>query len=352
MDIVTQGVLGAAVGYAVLGKRIGGKAALLGAAGGVLPDLDVLFAASTDIAYWQVHRGISHALIFGPLVALLLAPLSRAAFIRLGHGKSAVSDPPHISLAMWFGFWALAIGTHPLLDLMTTYGTQVLAPFDRTPYSFSAISIIDPIYTGMLIAGLIMAFVWRDQSVRAARFMLCMLALSSAYVGLSGYQNVVALREAKAQLPVGAAVNAYTTIFSPWLRRVVVDEPQRLRVGFVSTINPQPIRWQEIHRDPEAVALANAVRQSEAGKTFYRFAHGPTHARVVQVDGRRELQITDARFGTPGQAITGFWGLAVPLESGVLRVEEAYRFQVNRAPREGDIKALALAKLGLAQTVF
>ena len=42
MDSLTQAALGAALGEAMLGKKIGGKAALIGAAIGTIPDLDVL----------------------------------------------------------------------------------------------------------------------------------------------------------------------------------------------------------------------------------------------------------------------------------------------------------------------
>ncbi|MCB0468978.1 MAG: metal-dependent hydrolase, partial [Aequorivita sp.] len=48
MDSVTQIVLGAAVGEAVLGKKIGNKAMALGAIAGTIPDLDVLSSHFTD----------------------------------------------------------------------------------------------------------------------------------------------------------------------------------------------------------------------------------------------------------------------------------------------------------------
>lgn len=41
MDSLTQIVLGAACGEAILGKKIGNKALLFGAIGGTIPDLDV-----------------------------------------------------------------------------------------------------------------------------------------------------------------------------------------------------------------------------------------------------------------------------------------------------------------------
>ena len=43
MDSLTQVALGSAVGYAVLGNKIGRKAVFWGAALGTLPDLDVFF---------------------------------------------------------------------------------------------------------------------------------------------------------------------------------------------------------------------------------------------------------------------------------------------------------------------
>ena len=44
MDSLTQIVLGAAVGEAVLGRKIGNKAILYGAIAGTIPDLDVIIA--------------------------------------------------------------------------------------------------------------------------------------------------------------------------------------------------------------------------------------------------------------------------------------------------------------------
>ena len=41
MDSLTQIVLGAAVGEAVLGKKVGNRAMLWGAVAGTIPDLDV-----------------------------------------------------------------------------------------------------------------------------------------------------------------------------------------------------------------------------------------------------------------------------------------------------------------------
>ena len=96
------------------------KAALLGALGGTLPDLDLLFTDAASVDYFVAHRGISHSLFFAPLVALPLAFAGRRW-------------RPAVGFAPWWCFWLLVLITHPLLDLFTSYGTQLLAPFSREP---------------------------------------------------------------------------------------------------------------------------------------------------------------------------------------------------------------------------
>ena len=65
MDSLTQIVLGAAVGEAVAGRKMGAKAALWGAIAGTIPDLDVFFTAFYHpIEGALVHRGFSHSILF------------------------------------------------------------------------------------------------------------------------------------------------------------------------------------------------------------------------------------------------------------------------------------------------
>ncbi len=70
MDSLTQIVLGAAVGEAVLGKKVGNKAMFYGAIAGTLPDLDVISNYFVDtITALEWHRGITHSLVFSVLAA-------------------------------------------------------------------------------------------------------------------------------------------------------------------------------------------------------------------------------------------------------------------------------------------
>ncbi|RAJ11340.1 inner membrane protein [Arenibacter echinorum] len=60
MDSLTQIVLGAAVGEAVLGKKVGNKAMMYGAIAGTIPDLDVMANYVTDtVTAIEWHRGFT-----------------------------------------------------------------------------------------------------------------------------------------------------------------------------------------------------------------------------------------------------------------------------------------------------
>jgi inner membrane protein len=72
MDSLTQIALGAAVGVAVMGRRTAvWKAALWGAIGGTLPDLDAFIDHGDAILNMTRHRAESHALFVLTLAAAL-----------------------------------------------------------------------------------------------------------------------------------------------------------------------------------------------------------------------------------------------------------------------------------------
>ncbi|MDG2448397.1 MAG: metal-dependent hydrolase, partial [Saprospiraceae bacterium] len=144
MDSITQAVLGAAIGEAVAGRKIGHKAAIAGAVIGTIPDLDVLFIPFLDeMTKMSFHRGYSHSILFCLVTAFLIAfAMSKIKWIGdLSYRK-----------AWMVSFFALF--THVLLDAFTTYGTQLLLPFSDWRISFDSINIVDPIYTLPLMTGL------------------------------------------------------------------------------------------------------------------------------------------------------------------------------------------------------
>lgn len=176
MDSLTQITLGAAVGEAVLGKKAGNKAPLWGALAGTLPDLDVVFALILDpVDYLSVHRGFSHSLFFPFLVAPLLG------FIAYRIHKRTVDA----SQFDWMKLFFWSIITHPLLDMMTGYGTQLFYPFSRYAVEFNTIFIVDPLYTVPFLICLIVAMTKNRTSDKRRFWNWLGITLSTGYLILT-----------------------------------------------------------------------------------------------------------------------------------------------------------------------
>jgi len=178
MDSLTQIVLGAACGEAVLGKKIGNKALLFGAIGGTIPDLDVFVGPlffKNEIDAMLFHRGFMHSILFAVLGAFLFGWLVHKLYDS-GKRTNTTNRKDWILLFFW------ALFTHPILDAFTPYGTQLFTPFSDYRVAFNNIAVADPLYTApFLICIIILMFYNRTKSKR--RFWLKLgIGLSSVYM--------------------------------------------------------------------------------------------------------------------------------------------------------------------------
>ena len=171
MDSLTQLTLGAAVGEAVLGKRIGRKALLWGAAGGTLPDLDVLLKYADPVMDFTYHRSFSHSIF----VLSLLTPVFVWLILKIHPSSKRYSR--QWALMIWLVFM-----THIFLDCLTVYGTQIFWPIWNHPVGLGSIFIIDPLYTVPLIVGVLAALLMEQDNHWQYRLNIVGLTLSSLYL--------------------------------------------------------------------------------------------------------------------------------------------------------------------------
>lgn len=350
MDPVTHAALGAVVGHAIAGRRLGGVAALAGAVAGAFPDIDVLWAGAGEdpLSYWELHRGFTHALVFAPLagIPLGLAGASVHAWFRMRGGKP---------VAGIFGAWVLvcvaAILSHVLNDAVTVYGTPLFLPFSDVRVAIPAMPIIDPIFTLTLLAGLFAAarLGWQARAARRTTFVVLVVAIGYVAVALGQNHRAEAIARADPGLAERAPVriDVSTTILSPWLRRVSAESAQALHVGFVATLAPdRPIRWHDLLKEPRAVALAEAALATDQGRRYRHFAAGLLYPHIVEREGREYLRIGDARYGFPPDTLGGIWGVEWPIVDGAIVPGTADRYA--QRPRAGldALGALIAAKLG------
>ena len=171
MDSLTQLTLGAAVGEAVMGRKVGRKAMVWGAFCGTLPDLDVLLPFGDPVKDFTYHRSFSHSVF----VLSLLTPLFVWLILKL-HPKLARFKKSW-SMLVWLCFM-----THILLDCFTVYGTQIFWPLWDYPVGLASIFIIDPFYTVPLLLGVVAAFVLSRANDRGYRFNRATLTLTTCYL--------------------------------------------------------------------------------------------------------------------------------------------------------------------------
>ncbi len=187
MDSLTQIILGAAVGEAVLGKKVGNKAMFYGATAGTIPDLDVLASFFTDkVTALYIHRGFTHSIVF----SLLFAPIFAWIVTRYEKYKNFKS---------WVWLFFLSFVTHPILDAHTTWGTQLFWPFDIR-LAFKNIFVIDPLYTIPFLMFLIFAMTQKRTSEKRRFYNKMGLIISSSYLVLTLLLKWIAFNQFEAAL--------------------------------------------------------------------------------------------------------------------------------------------------------
>lgn len=231
MDSLTQIVLGAAVGEAVCGKKIGNKAMLWGAIAGTIPDLDVLlnpWLGVVEELSW--HRSLTHSLLF----ALLASPLLAALLKRIYHGSPATFND-------WFWLFFLCFTTHSLLDCCTTWGTQIFWPFSREGVAFYNVFVIDPFYTVPFLVFVIWAATKSKSNPLRQKLNMLGLLISSSYLLLTFVAKAKANNVFEASLSRQAIVyNDYIskpTPFNAILWAVTVKTTNGYYNGFYSLLD-------------------------------------------------------------------------------------------------------------------
>lgn len=244
MDSLTQIVLGAAVGEAVLGKKIGNKAMVLGAIAGTIPDLDIISGYFTDtVSALEIHRGFTHSIVFAVGVGFLFAWL-----LALWDKRA--------TLKQWWWFWFLCFVTHPLLDAHTTWGTQLFWPLDLR-LAYKNIFVIDPLYTLPFLVFLILAMLQKRGSIKRRRFNNLGLIVSSSYMVLTiilkgvAYQKFSkALEDQQIEyLGLQTKPSPFNTIM--WVANVETEDS--FLIGNYSFFDTQPIAFHSHPKNHDAL---------------------------------------------------------------------------------------------------
>lgn len=292
MDSVTQAVLGGAVSYTLLGRRLGKRAALYGIILGTLPDLDVLIDFGGPIENMTHHRGFSHSLF----VQALVTPVFVLLLSNLPFGRS-------VTWARWSVAVYLSLATHSLADFFTVYGTQIFWPLTNHPFANSILFIVDPIYTIPLLVAVISALLMRDRN-RALKINVVMLGLSTLYlVWSTGAKSVIDDRVQKALAINGISAEVYESTPGPlntllW-RGVAVDDDQYFEIWASIFDDVDQIQIQGFPRNEDLISEIEDHPKIERLRWFTKGQY-----KVWQSDD--QIIISDLRMGVEGAYVFNF----------------------------------------------
>ena len=296
-------------------------AAAAGAIFAVLPDVDYFFIFWDRLAFIRYHRGFTHSLVALPLFALAGALLGRF----LGGDR-------------WFRplfiLGLMALSSHLLLDLATSYGTQLLNPFSRRRFALDWIFIIDPYFTALLVAGAIAALSWPLWGPRVGAWCLTAAAVYLLVCASYHHQALDLARQVLQDATPGAqTVAALPQPFSCRRWQLIAAGPAEIKQAFVQLpveaalgLKPGggkaavPVTRDQAcpapampYQDPGHLIIqtwtpapaAATVYSPEAEAIlarFLEFARFPLLCQAGSQGGEQVLEWRDLRFSIPGRA--------------------------------------------------
>ena len=298
MDNIAHTLAGIALAEAGLRRRTGLATATL-AIGANLPDVDALiYVAGSSVDALAFRRGWTHGILAMVMLPLMLAGIMLAwnRLVRRKHGHSRQPvDPRWLLIVAAIGIWS-----HPLLDLLNTYGVRLLMPFSGRWFYGDTLSIVDPRLWGSLAVGIVLSRIRRRrQSFRPELPTRVAIGALLVYVAAMAGSS----RLGRAYVDGDASESALRTMvapqpITPFSRAVVRDlgtvyEDGRLLWGVVPRYEPG--ERTPVGRDAPGVQQARNDQNVAAFLSWSRF---PLFTTVPGPDST-VVRITDMRY--PGQ---------------------------------------------------
>ncbi|MFY0483897.1 metal-dependent hydrolase [Flavobacterium sp. PLA-1-15] len=281
MDSFTQIVLGIATAELCAGEKLRRRTFLYGAILGTIPDLDVLVGSFMyPVKAVAIHRGLSHSLLF----FLGLSPILGWIVSKIEKEKNSFKSATNMV------FWCLL--THVLLDMFTSWGTQMFWPLpDRI--ALKTIFVIDPLYTLPLLISLILA--WRKPTFALRKkYVLRGLYISTFYLAITCGLKLFALQQFKNALQQqNIAYNdliVKPTAFNCILWNANVATNDAYLLGDYSLFDSQPITFQVYQKNS---GLAQELTGNPDFETLKKVSEG--WYIVTQKDST--FYFNDLRFG-------------------------------------------------------
>ncbi len=304
MDPCSQGLIGASLACLKAKSNDLRYAAFFGFVGGVSPDLDILIRSKNDsLLFIEYHRHFSHSLFFIPFGGFIVSLLLFYFFKNKQSFKK-------IYLFVTLGFLS-----HGLLDACTSYGTSIFWPVSENRISLNIISIIDPIYTIILLFFLIIGVARKSSKYFSFGISISMLYLFLGLVQKHRVEQSIQRLAKERNHNISRILIKPTlgnnilwrsvyqsndfyyvdAVYAPLFRNSKIKEGVNIKVIDKETIFPE-LGYDSIQRQD--------IRRFSFFSQDFIYLH-PDHKDII----------ADLRYGTLPHDYKSLWGIEIDLEN-------------------------------------
>jgi len=266
MDSLTHIALGALVGEAVIGKKLGKKVLVIGAVAQSIPDIDFL------AAFWLspsenllAHRGITHSIIF----ALLIAPL--LAFLATKWSKTK-----SVSWRSWVIFIVLQLSIHLIIDSFNAYGIGWFEPFSHLRFSYNLLFVADPFFSLPFGVAAVALLILKIDSPARIRWIRIGLMYGVLYLSYAIYNKSAVERDlTNVYKEVNIKPSKYfstPTPFNNWLWYAVAEVDSGYFVSYHSVFDSRPDNSYQFYNRNEQ--LLDSIHDQVTLKRLLQFSQG------------------------------------------------------------------------------
>ena len=288
--------------------------------GANLPDVDAIVyltgSGATGLAF---RRGWTHgvlAMVVLPIVLASLMTLVGSALARRRDRQDLPSRGPPIIVSELLLVSAISIWTHPLFDLLNTYGVRLLMPFSSQWFYGDTLFIVDPWVWIALGLGTFVSIRrarggprdagTREAMVRAERPARLAIAAVVTYIAVMAASSRIGRAAVERQAIVegfgpSLRVMVAPEPVTPYSRSVVRDMGLWYEVGQL-TWSPRPhyrIVGDPILKTSNAATLT--AMSTREGRQFATWARFPFAEVSTTNDSAVAVRFDDARYARPGQ---------------------------------------------------
>lgn len=299
MDILTQGLLGASLTQTVAQKSEAKWATLIGFLSGLLADADVLISSAEDsLLIIEYHRHFTHSIFFIPIGALIAALIFKITLTK------------EIPFKRLYLYSLMGYSLSGFIDACTSYGTHLFWPLADERIAFHIISIVDPIFTGILLIALISYLILKNARIPLIALHLCGLYLVLGLVQLNRAHDVAEeLAYTRGHVVKKMVLKPSLGNILLWRSTYIANDViyvDAIRVGFIEN-KVYPGEWVALYK-PENMKtdIPEYTRLHQDILRFEKFSDG-----FIALDPERKNLLGDIRYSMLPNSVKPLWGITL-----------------------------------------